>query len=125
MKLKKGTAVYLISNWNRKGTVSVAPAVVESWGAKQATFRYTTGKMTKTAWAVQSLNATVDSLHVLVGTKAEADAYAANLSLDYLGYERGHIVTCLANNNGELGYTRAIYKQWLQLNAGHVIDRPE
>lgn len=127
--IKKGTLVWLVSNWNSKGTVSIRQCVVDSWGKQQAHMRQLNGDMTKHRISQKMVNRAMDVNPLAdykiyeVGT-VDVQAKALELGAACLAWERAHYEACIARNDGGPAYLALMQKDLAALAGAepNVID---
>lgn len=117
---KKGDKVYLIRAWDRKGTVMIDPATVESWGKRQATLRLSTGNMAKEAFFINQIAKSANYSAHIISASDDANAYALDLAQKSIDEQRAHFENCLARSSGDAVYCAAIREKIAELHAPSV-----
>lgn len=130
--IKKGTLVWLVKNYDSKGTVAIRQCVVDSWGKQQAHMRQLDGNMTKHRISqtmvnrAMDVNPEADYKVYEVGT-VDVEARALELAAAIITHRRTHYEACIARNNqgpGAAHYLTIMRKGLAEINAAvpHVID---
>jgi hypothetical protein len=121
---KKGQEVFRISDWDRKGSVSIRRLTVQAWGKKIARFTYTeNGQFIESSAYVPCVNHIVNGggtfYFPVEGTNVEAEAF--KLAELILQREREHFAQRLSIPGGSESYHRALQNSLNELHEPRII----
>jgi hypothetical protein len=113
-KLPKHTVVWLLRNFDSKGTVAATECVVDSWGDKQIHLRETANGKTlkhRGIWCylfyTPQINQYPSGFHILAAEGLNVTEASLALAAQYLTAERAHLARCLQSSE-DPGYLKAI-----------------
>lgn len=121
-KIAKGTPVYLIIDWDRKGTAAVQRFTVGAWGARQVHLVHengTLGRRLYTRHLDQDFRF-YTGLYIFRQDAVEPEGKALELAAVYLARERARLEQCLAGGQTR-AYRDAILQQLAELHEPRVI----
>ena len=126
LNFKKGDKVFLVQNWDRKGTACIQECIIDSCGKQQIHMRSVIdGKCLKHRFYTEHVNSEerscgLNGAHIF-SDDANIDVEAMKLAKRFLAWERQHLEGCLTHykNAGE-GYYKAIRDSITALHAPQV-----
>lgn len=128
-KIVKGTHVWLIQNYDSRGTVQIRECIVDSWGNQQAHLRQLDGVTTKHRLYVSRLNEHPFSPWVYVVGTIDPIAEALKLAEAVIAYEGKRLQALLdrgaANPNSGYGnrdYVQAVRVTLAAMHEPRAID---
>lgn len=121
--MKKGTHVWLIREWDGKGTIAVERCTVDSWGKRQIHLRRLAGDMTQHRFYTDHVNREAPGTHVLPVEGTDIQTAALGYARECLTYREMQLRRCLSIEGASAGYLKAVRADLEALHEPRVIDR--